>query len=87
MPYIEPERRKPIDEAFEDLRITDDGELNYAMSKLAIRYLATSTAGAPRYSDYAAVIAAFECAKAEFIRMHLVPYEVKKIALHGPVRP
>lgn len=69
------------------MQITDDGELNYALTKLVLRYLASTTVSTPRYADYAAVIGAFECAKSEFIRMHLVPYEVKKIARNGPVRP
>lgn len=58
------------------------GDLTYVLYKECVRYLKNSSG---RYADRAEIIAALECAKLEFYRKHIAPYEDKKIALNGDV--
>lgn len=87
MPYIEKERRWRIDLALNALEITDDGELNYAITKLCLRYLETTIDSAARYADYNAVMGVLTCAQLEFYRMFVTPYEMDKRLQNGPVTP
>ena len=59
-----------------------NGELNYLMTQLANLYLVKHGTSYNTLSD---VIKAFECAKLEFYRRKVAPYEDKKIAENGDV--
>ena len=59
-----------------------NGELNYLMTRLALAYIYQHGTSYNTLSD---VIKAFECAKLEFYRRHVVPYEDKKIIQNGDV--
>ena len=81
MPYIPRESKERI-EAWggEPVGV---GDLTYVIYKAAINHFNKSQR---RYADHAEVIAALECAKLEFARQHLAPYEDKKIQENGDVR-
>ena len=78
-PYIPQNRRREIDD--ESSTPGNTGELTYALYRACLDYLPTS----PRFADYSEVIAALECAKLEFYRRHLAPYEDTKIDESGDV--
>jgi hypothetical protein len=80
MPYIKQEDRIPVAE----VHPINAGELNYAITKLCIGYLGRMS---PNYGVYNAIVGALECAKQEFYRRSLVPYEDKKIEENGDVYP
>jgi len=88
MPYIpEQDRRRFRGSLFmleEDIIAggLSNGELNYLMTKLALFYLAKYGTSYNTLSD---VVKAFECAKLEFYRRHVAPYEDKKIQQNGDV--
>lgn len=84
MPYITKERRDAIVDRFavNSAEIKTVGELNYAISYLADRYIKRNGLG---YQTIAEVRAAMHDAAAEFYRIVAVPYENMKIALNGPV--
>lgn len=76
MPYIKRELRSPQTRAVP----ISPGELNYAMMMLALEY--TERLGA-NYSTMNAVVGAFECAKAEYLRRFVAAYEDAAIARNG----
>lgn len=78
MPYIDPEKRKQIDDG---LTPTSPGELNYAITRLIHRYLD----GPVCYNDLNEAIGVLECAKLELYRMVAAPYEDRKRRINGPV--
>lgn len=80
MPYIPQERRDEL-EAQGLPNPETDGELNYLVTKLALKLLGE----APRYTDYNEVIGVLECAKLEFYIKKVRPYEEKKILENGDV--
>jgi hypothetical protein len=87
MPYIKRERRNEFyDVQAGALRvgITDAGELNYIITQMVRRFLA-SEGTPPRYADFNAAIGALECCKLELYRRMIAPYEDKKIAENGDV--
>lgn len=79
MPYIKQQRRAEIDGGG---WATSPGELNYQLTRLALRYL--NSAGI-NYQNLNDVIGAFEAAKLEFYRRAVVPYEDKKIKENGDI--
>lgn len=87
MPYIKQERRAELllgsdsDEAVGYMRTP--GELNYLITRLCNDYLVSAVV--PGYSAYNDVIGALECAKQEFYRRIVAPYEDIKIKENGDV--
>ena len=58
-----------------------EGDLNYALTKLCLKYMAGSTS----YKLINEVIGALECCKLEFYRRKASPYEDQKISSNGDV--
>lgn len=84
MPYIKEERRTAIDSAVLELNhyIDGPGELNYAITKLCLKYLEEGVFG---YSTLSAVRAVLHDVHDEFYRRVMVPYEEKKREENGDV--
>lgn len=88
MPYIRPELREDIDKSLLGLiKLLDwtekdniDGVMNYVITKL-IR----SQYNRGSYEEYNAAIGVLECAKLEFYRRAIAPYEDIKIKENGDV--
>lgn len=80
MPYVMQDVRDIL--AHPDNRPSSTGELTYVFYREALRYLGTCGVGFATMSE---IVAAFECAKLEFYRRHVAPYEDKKIAGNGDV--
>ena len=85
MPYVDQATR----DALEDFNCTGDpefpvtaGELNYCITRLCDRYLSESK---KKYTDYNEIIGVLECAKLEFYRRLVVPYEDQKKEENGDV--
>lgn len=83
MPYIDKVARKPIDEVVETLYplITDEGELNYVVTRLCTMYLGKS----PHYAALNTVVGVLACAQQELYRRRVVPYEKLKQFINGDV--
>ncbi len=79
MPYITPEARERLDITWLP---RDEGELNYLITKLLIRYAAKSPVN---YARLAGAHSAATLAAAEFYRRRIAPYEDHKIRLNGDV--
>lgn len=78
MPYILPKDRERLDPKINELLQTINseqraGELNYIITKLTL-----GLTGEGRYKDYNELIGALECAKQEFYRRKISPYEDQK---------
>ena len=90
MPYIPQSDRPKFAPALDMLHdaVTthglSNGELNYLMTKLALLYIERHGMSYNTGSD---VIKAFECAKIEFYRREIAPYEDSKIVANGDVFP
>ena len=86
MPYINKDIRQNIDSYLNvfliDSTIANPGELNYVITKIIKSYLEYKS---KNYSDYNEVIGVLECAKLEFYRRAVSPYEDKKIKENGDV--
>lgn len=80
MPYIKKEKRFKPGEPFLP---STPGEYNYAITLVCLKMLGPE----PKYEDYSRVVAALECAKLEFYRRSVAPYEDKKIKENGDVYP
>jgi len=78
-PYIPQERRREIDE--QGAAPSNTGELTYVLYRACIDYLPSHA----RFADYSQVMAALECAKLEFYRRRVAPYEDTKIPESGDV--
>ena len=79
MPYITEERRDQLDRlAYDPYR---PGDLNYAITRLVVRYLG----GSYSYEKYNDVIGVLECAKLELYRRMVAPYEDRKMKENGDV--
>ncbi len=85
MPYIEQTSREKFDASIKALwdLIGNEGELNYVMTKLAINFVARQ--GGDSYANLSKAVSAFECAKAEFYRRKVAPYENLKSLQNGDV--
>ena len=87
MPYISQFRRKSPASSLQEqaTNLADscvhDGELNYAISRMAHVYLR----GNVSYTNINAVIGVLECVKLELYRMVAAPYEDVKRNENGPV--
>lgn len=79
MPYIPQEAREELLERPPET----PGELNYEITQLVQSYL--DTKDEIGYSALAEVVSALECAKLEFYRRVVVPYEDSKIEQNGDV--
>ena len=83
MPYIKKDRRLELQDYLNILNEPKDvGELNYVITQLCRQFLTRSKAS---YSNYNSVIGVLECAKLEFYRRAVSPYEDVKIAENGDV--
>lgn len=88
MPYIEPERRPPIDKLLDPLidylkTVPDeylDGDLTYVFYKAAVRLYQPV-----RYKKITRVKGVLDNTKDEYYRRIAFPYEDKKIKLNGDV--
>jgi hypothetical protein len=58
------------------------GELNYAITKLAVEYLNTH---GEKYQTYNDIVGAMECAKQELYRRKITDYEIRKSIDNGDV--
>lgn len=88
MPYITQADRERYKEPMRQLRkiiqaggITN-GDLNFLMTLLALLYVERH---GESYNTLSDAIKAFECAKLEFYRRKVVPYEDKKIDQNGDI--
>lgn len=87
MPYIIPERRKELDEAIDALsqlliEYSDVGDYNYTITRLVHEYIRDNGI---RYKNLNDVVGILECAKQEFIRTVVSPYEQKKLVENSSV--
>jgi hypothetical protein len=80
MPYIEPANREELESGL--FRPDDVGELTFMLTKQLCNYLED---GDNSFSRYADCVAALECAKLEFYRRGIVPFENIKCKLNGDV--
>lgn len=86
MPYIKKYKRLKVDKKLEEIskEISESGELNYCIYKLCKLWLDNKEINYDSISD---CIKTLECAKLEFYRMILSPYEDIKIKKNGNVEP
>ena len=86
MPYIKQEDRVNLDfplvKAMETTEIGTCGNLNYLITKLCHKFLSE---GKQNYEKYNSIIGVLECAKLEYYRRQVSPYEDVKIAENGDV--
>jgi hypothetical protein len=89
MPYIDQRERPRITWRHADGSLQLDvkevgtpGELNYAITLLIKQYWEDH---GERYAAINDIVGALECAKAEFYRRVVIPYEDGKIKEHGDV--
>jgi hypothetical protein len=84
VPYIKPEERAKIQVAAEALAALCDspGQLNYGITVALHAVLMRLGKG---YSNAASLVAALECAKMEFYRRVMAPYEDMKTRQNGDV--
>lgn len=81
MPYISEAARAQ----FEPLVIPQDpGQLNYAITALALAYLKDQ---GKTYATINDIVGALECCKLEFYRRLVAPHEDTKIKANGDVYP
>ena len=86
MPYIKADRRAALDDNswYADPEPQNAGELNYALTLIALGYIARK---GKKYQHINDVVGALEGAKMEFYRRLAAPYEDTKIAENGDVYP
>ena len=83
MPYIADKDRLDIDCYVNRLELETPGELNYAITRMIDNYIIDL--GKLSYSRGNEVVGVLECAKLEFYRKILAPYEDKKLSENGGV--
>jgi len=82
MPYIEMKDRKFYDDVLQSLgTCCSPGHLNYVITKLCKDFIYHEH----RYDKFNEVIGVLECAKQEFYRRMVAPYEDTKIEENGDV--
>lgn len=81
MPYIEQEARRRLGVTRE---AHSAGELNYLLTGVALDYCDRQGYS---YNTFNEVVGALECAKQEFYRKIVVPYEDVKCEQNGDVYP
>jgi hypothetical protein len=91
MPYIKPEKRNKITPVvygehgrIEMAHIDCAGDLNYALTAIVIDYLKRKELSYQTIND---IVGSFTCAKDEFERRVVGPYENKKIEENSDVYP
>lgn len=86
MPYIAQFQRTHLDPHIEPLayEINDVGELNYAITRLAILFAEKHGKSYGAINDAMGVLS---CAPHEFYRRYAAPYEDEKAELNGDVYP
>ena len=77
MPYIKECRKQ-----WALVNPVGSGELNYKLTQAVIDYIAANKLSYGTIND---VVGALECAKAEFLRRIVTPYENKKLYENGDV--
>jgi hypothetical protein len=82
MPYVKEELRTALE--FLNPMPSNAGELNYAISHLCHRYIVETRKGVS-YANCNEVMGVLDCAKLEFYRTVVAPYEDVKMAENGPV--
>lgn len=92
MPYIDRTARFKIEncdvddnESVIDILINvigNEGEFNYLITSLCIKYLQKYGI---KYATYNTIIGVLECVKQEFYRRHVSEYENQKMAENGDV--
>jgi len=80
MPYIPTSQKLKVKEG----KITNAGELNYAIHQLISNYLENSNHNYQACND---VMGVLSCVSSEFYRRIVAPYEDKKIVQNGDVEP
>jgi hypothetical protein len=85
MPYIKPEKRKVFKKPLGDMLafINDEGDLNYVISKLCLKYLRMKEPTS--YALLNEIVGVLESAKLEFYRRRVLPYEDVKINENGDI--
>ena len=81
MPYINPETKRIILETDEEFEATP-GILNFCITECVEAYREEK---GDSYTTFNEIIGAIECAKQEFYRRVVVPYEEKKCKDNGDV--
>lgn len=87
MPYIKQERRNVLDSYIDNLSNElqemefNEGDLNYVITRLILDQWAANQS----YATGNRLIGVLECAKQEFYRMQLGPYELTKRRENGKV--
>lgn len=85
MPYINQKERNEIEDCLLQgsiPKLLTPGELNYFLTLVCLDYLNIKGMS---YTHASEVVSALECAKLEFYRRKLAPYEDKKIQENGDV--
>jgi hypothetical protein len=82
MPYIKSNIRDDLNPCLTNVKdAMTAGELNYQITELIRNYWI----GFPNYQGINDIVGALECAKQEFIRRVVNPYEDKKIIENGDI--
>ena len=84
MPYIKKDQRTKFNRAFRDLLILDEGELNYAVCQLFMKFIDCQE-GPINYKKLNAGIGALLLAAAEIQARVLRGYEHQKIIENGDI--
>lgn len=81
MPYILPEKRKPIDDAliWVEPHLKCAGDFNYAITRLVHLYLKQKVS----YARINEMVGMLDCCKMELYRKVAGPYEDEKIEQNG----
>ena len=84
MPYIKQEDRKYLEPIVKETasQIDDCGKLNFAITTMVQEYLKKK---GQNYANINEVVGVLECAKLEFYRRIVSPYENQKIVDNGDV--
>ena len=87
MPYIEKAMRSRFGTPPATARPKTPGELNYCITMLVKRYIADNANldTGVNYTLLNEIMGALECAKIEFYRRAMIPYETTKIRQNGDV--
>jgi hypothetical protein len=82
MPYVDPNIRGNL-EPISDMPAASTGELTFQITRLCEQVLDEQSPH--NFQVFSSIIAALECAKLEFYRRVLAPYEDMKIRDNGDV--
>ena len=84
MPYIKQEKRVIINPIIDKLSqyLVEEGDYNYAITKLMHNYIQKNGL---KYKHCNAIVGVVECAKQEFLRTIVGPYENKKRQESGSI--